>query len=125
VTKQYRPSHARMSKINWKLGSGGMTPTDAKRPVGVISLVGGYRGTPSPRNVLHLSPDSSIRKRGTSQPRIATRRAHFGRSLPRIRASSFCRDLRALPWNARRRFSITCPALVTPIGQATKGFAGC
>ncbi len=30
------------------------TPTDAKRPVGVISLIGGYRGTPSPE-AIHCS----------------------------------------------------------------------
>jgi hypothetical protein len=32
----------------WRQWEQKKTPTDAKRPAGVISLSGGYRGTPSP-----------------------------------------------------------------------------
>jgi hypothetical protein len=38
------------------------TPTDAKRPAGVISLIGGFGGTPSPRSELNDS-DRKINER--------------------------------------------------------------
>jgi hypothetical protein len=37
-------------------------PTDAKRPVGVISLIGGYRGTPSPQCCVNSNRESGVSK---------------------------------------------------------------
>src|SRR5271163_1361866 len=53
VAWRRQPVHARVrahSSRNSSLEAAGVprqTPTDAKRPVGVISLIGGYGGTPS------------------------------------------------------------------------------